>query len=223
MRRNFLVMGLCSAATTLGISAILLASPEPRERLLGGPCEGCEAVFQGQPARLSATARIAGKNEPGEPLVLEGVVVNAAGKPQAGVIVYAYQTNAKGVYPPDTRFRGQAAERHGLLRGFARTDAAGHYRFETIRPASYPGRTVPQHIHMRIVEPGRCHYTIDEIRFTDDPLMKGEEGAAHGDPRGGSGVVEPRRGQGAQAAVWFIRRDIVLGAGVPDYARCGSR
>lgn len=210
-----LAIAALSALLSLSLPALVHGSPEAHEPPIGG-CGGCEAVFQGRPATLSASARIAGKNEPGEPLVLEGVVSNAAGKPQPGVIVYAYQTNAKGVYPPDARFRGQAAERHGLLRGFARTDRHGKYRFETIRPASYPGQSVPQHIHMHVVEPGRCTYFLDELRFTDDPLMKGQAGEQH--PRGGSGVVTPRRaGRG-----WIVKRDIVLGAGISDYARCGG-
>lgn len=220
-RPHVLAIGALSAALFLVIPAVL-ASPEAHERLVGGPCEGCEAVFQGRPAALSASARIAGEGEPGEPLVLEGVVVNGAGKPRPGVIVYAYQTNARGVYPPDTRFRGQAAGRHGLLRGFARTDRNGKYRFETIRPASYPGQSVPQHIHMHVVEPGRCHYYIADLRFTDDPLMKGQGGERN--PRGGRGIVTPRRSRpdSGRPATWMARRDIVLGAGISDYARCGA-
>ncbi len=41
------------------------------------------------------------------------------------------------------------------------------YRFETIRPASYPNTKFAQHVHMHVVEPGRCTYFIDGTVFTD--------------------------------------------------------
>src|SRR5690606_14499128 len=99
--------------------------------VIGGPCQGCELVFVGMPATLTSTARIAPPEEPGEALVLEGVVRREDGSPAEGIIVYAYHTDAQGIYPPD-------ATMHGRLRGWARTDHAGRYRFETIRPGSYP-------------------------------------------------------------------------------------
>src|SRR5262245_52367595 len=108
-----------------------------QEPVLGGPCEGCEWVFDDLPASLASIARIAPKGEPGAPMTFEGVV-SSRGKPVAGVIVYAYHTNAAGLYPP-------AGNRHGTLRGWARTGADGRYRFDTIRPTAYPGREVPEH------------------------------------------------------------------------------
>jgi protocatechuate 3,4-dioxygenase beta subunit len=217
---------MTSISRTLRVASFLLlasgpsrpvhASPAP---LIGG-CDGCEAIFEGQPDRMSAGARIAGPGEPGEPLVLEGVVRDAAGRPRAGVIVYAYHTNAQGVYPRGEPPLGEAARRHGKLRGFARTDEGGHYRFETIRPAAYPGRNVPQHIHMQILEPGRCHYYIDDVVLTDDPLLTDAQRKRR-EGRGGSGISAPRRAPGRTGA-WMVRRDIQLGAGVPGYARCGS-
>jgi protocatechuate 3,4-dioxygenase, beta subunit len=198
------------------------AEASPRERLVGGPCDGCEAVFQGRPRRIGTSARIAGPDEKGEPLVLEGTVTDAAGRAAPGIIVYAYHTDAGGEYPRVDRPGEPAASRHGRLRGFARTDSAGRYRFETIRPAAYPGREVPQHVHMHVLEPGRCHYYIDDVLFTDDPLLTERQRSAH-PGRGGSGIVTARRARspsGAQA--WTARRDIRLGAGIDDYARCGA-
>lgn len=186
--------------------------PEP---IIGGPCEGCEAVFQGLPVELLSAARIAPEGEPGEPMRIEGTVSDRSGRPVAGVIVYAYQTDAAGVYPPEKRFAGQAAFRHGRLRAWARTDESGRYRFETIRPASYPGRTIPAHVHMHVIEPGCCTYYIDSIKFVDDPLLTQEERASE-EGRGGSGLVDPT--VDAEGA-WNVRRDIHLGRGVPGYPR----
>lgn len=177
------------------------------EPVVGGPCEGCELVFAGMPEKLTSKARIAPADEPGEPLTIEGVVTDRDGRPAEGIVVYAYHTDASGIYPGgDTR--------HGRLRGWALTDRDGRYRFETIRPAAYPGRTVPQHVHMHVVEPGYATYWIDSIVFSDDPLLSEADRRDARDGRGGSGLVVPvEDGSGS----WTVRRDIVLGLGVPGY------
>jgi protocatechuate 3,4-dioxygenase beta subunit len=180
---------------------------DARERIVGGPCEGCENVFVGMPAQLAPQARIAPEDEPGQRMVLEGTVRGLDGEPVRGVIVYAYHTDDRGSYP-------KAETRHGRLRGWARTDAAGHYRFDTIRPGPYPGRTTPQHIHMHVVEPGRVTYSISEVVFDDDPLLSDAERRSAASGPGGSGVVHPERDA---AGVWHARRDIVLGLDVTGY------
>lgn len=207
----------------LAVAVLLVAcraEASPREPLVGGPCEGCEAVFEGRPARLPATARIAPAGEPGEPLAIRGVVTDAAGRPAAGVIVYAYQTDAQGRYPSTEEHRRTARHRHGMLRGFARTDAQGRYGFETIRPASYPGADAPpQHVHMHVVEPGRCHYYIDDLLFTDDPRLTPELRRRMDRGRGGSGIATPVKDR---SGAWSARRDIVLGANIAGHERCRS-
>ena len=178
-----------------------------REPIVGGPCDGCEAVFEGMPAQLAATGRIAPQEERGEPMRITGIVRDGQGRPAAGVIVYAYQTDAGGIYP-------KAATRHGRLRGWVRTDASGSYRFDTIRPGGYPGTTIPQHVHMHVVEAGRATYYIDEMVFTDDPRLTPETRKQHTANRGGTGVMTPTRDR---AGVWLVSRDIVLGQNVPGY------
>lgn len=187
---------------------------EAREPIVGLPCEGCEAVFEGLPTVLASSARIAPADEPGEPLTLEGTVRDRAGRAAPGVIVYAYHTDARGLYPPNERFRGQAAYRHGLLRGWTRSDESGHYRFDTIRPAAYPGRSTPEHVHMHVIEPGRCTYYIDNVLFDDDPLLTDavRRSMVHG--RAGGGVTHPVRDD---AGRWRVLRDIVLGQAIPGY------
>ncbi len=182
----------------------LAASPEP---VVGGRCEGCELVFVGQPDTIGSSGRIAAETEPGEPLLISGQVRDGAGQPVAGIIVYAYQTDASGIYPKSTT-------RHGRLRGWARSDADGRYRFHTIRPAAYPGRQVPQHVHLHVIEPGKATYYIDDLTFTDDPLLTAGHRRDPEGRRGGSGIADPRR---TDAGGWEARRDIVLGANIPGY------
>jgi protocatechuate 3,4-dioxygenase beta subunit len=161
------------------------------------------------PDSLTSEARIAPRGESGEPLRIEGVVADGEGRPVEGVIIYAYHTDSEGIYPA-------ASTRHGRLRGWARTDEAGLYRFDTIRPGAYPGRTIPQHVHMHIIEPAYATYWIDSIHFSDDPLLTEERRRDLVNDRGGNGIVEPKRDEGG---VWHVRRDIVLGLNVPGYDR----
>lgn len=186
------------------------ASPV-QERVVGGPCEGCEAVFDGMPASLSSPARIAPPSEPGEALTVSGTVFGPDGKTREGVIVYAYQTNSGGVYPP-----AEASHRHGRLRGWAVSGADGTYAFETIRPGSYPGSRNPAHIHMHVIERGCATYFIDDVVFTDDPFLTPGVQKQMSRGRGGRGITTPTRTDGR----WRVVRDIHLGMNIPDYPKC---
>jgi protocatechuate 3,4-dioxygenase beta subunit len=201
------------ATRLLGIAALTIASASAqvttKEPIVGGPCEGCEAVFVGIPAKFTPVARIAPVNEPGEPLRIEGVVRNPQGRPVPNIVLYAYQTNAKGLYPA-------GSVRHGALRGWVISDASGRYAFDTIRPGGYPNTTIPQHIHMHVIEPGRCTYYIDDVLFDDDPRLTPAQRKQMDHGRGGSGVVVPKKDANGR---WLVTRDVVLGAGVSGYPR----
>ena len=194
-RRTLLASG---AALALTAARAWSAAREP----VIGECEGCEWVFDDQPRVLTPRARIAPQGEPGAPMTIEGAVLAPRGKPAANIVVYAYHTNAGGIYPP-------AGNRHGTLRGWTRTDAAGRYRFDTIRPGAYPGREISEHVHMHVIEPGVGTYYIDNLEFLDDPLLT----TRRSDGRAGSGLVMPERRDG----VWYARRDIALGRNIAGY------
>lgn len=169
-------------------------------------CEGCDAALERDPASLGARVRIAPPGERGEPLTLRGVVRGPDGRtPAAGVVVYVHQTDADGRYS-----RGSDAtewsRRHGLLRGWAKTGADGRYEFTTIKPAPYPGRSGPAHIHLTVVEPGDRPYWIDDVVFAgefgiDAAYLKERRN------RGGPGVVALSRSADGS---WLAQRDIVL-------------
>jgi protocatechuate 3,4-dioxygenase beta subunit len=193
----------------LALPVALASGREPaasREPVIGGPCEGCDWVYADIPAKLSSVARIAPTSEPGVPLIIEGVVKSARDAPVAKVIVYAYHTDRRGIYPA-------AGNRHGTLRGWATTDARGRYRFDTIRPGAYPGRNIPEHVHMHVIEPGAGTYYIDDLRFLDDPLLT--EMNRRSFERAGNGLSMPVR----RDDVWHARRDIALGLNIPGYEK----
>ena len=196
------------------IAEIERAADREREPIVGLPCEGCDAVFQGLPDSLEWSSRIASQNEPGDAMRIEGTVRDETGRPMSDVIVYAYHTNARGIYPTDEGLRGHAAHRHGRLRAWASTNEAGRYRFDTIRPAGYPDTDLPAHVHMHVIEVGRCTYYIDDIMFEDDPRLTESMRQRLTLGRGGNGVVKPIQGT---AGSWLVTRDIVLGRGIPGY------
>jgi protocatechuate 3,4-dioxygenase beta subunit len=203
---------------------------QAQEPIVGLPCEGCDAVFDGMPAQIPSRARIGNPDEPGEALLLQGKVIDAKGKPASGVVIYAYQTNSKGIYPTSasgsakrdrqtsTHSIARPAHRHGLLRAWASTDAQGRYAFQTIKPAGYPETDLPAHIHLHVLERGRCTYYIDDVMFKDDPRLTPEKIRALRLERGGSGIGLPMR----NADGWQITRDIELGKNIPGYSGCSQ-
>lgn len=190
------------------------AAAPAREPVVGLPCEGCEAIFDGLPEKPAAEARISPLGELGAPLRITGTVFDPSGKPAPGIVVYAYQTDAQGHYPPDEARRGLPGARHGRLRAWVRTDGHGEYAFDTVRPGGYPGTDIPQHVHMHVLEPGSCTYYIDDILFTDDPRLTADKRASYHQGRGGSGIAAPTKGPDG---VWNVRRDIRLGEKIPGY------
>lgn len=193
-----LLLSLAACAATPGEAARADRLPS---------CEWCgagEAPTDG----LTSEMVLAGPDEPGERLVVTGTVYESDGRtPAAGVLVYAYHTDLTGRYTTRGDETGNG-RRHGRLRGWLVTGADGGYRIDTIRPAGYPGSREPAHVHMTLRPPGGEETWVDAIEFADDPRLTAAQRARR-DGRGGSGVVEPVRGEDG---VWRATRDVVLPA-----------
>jgi protocatechuate 3,4-dioxygenase beta subunit len=87
----------------------------------------------------------------GEPAWVEGVVSDLQGRPVAGAGVEIWQCDHAGHYHhPRDGGRADAA-----FQGFGRVTVGsdGRYRFRTIRPVPYSGRT--PHIHVKVKLSGR--------------------------------------------------------------------
>lgn len=84
-------------------------------------------------------------------LHLDGRLLDPEGRPVHGARIEIWQCDAFGVYhhPRDPRSPADAN-----FQGFGATEVTedGAYRFRTIEPVPYPGRT--PHIHFRILGPG---------------------------------------------------------------------
>src|SRR5262249_24335875 len=154
------------------------------------------------PARIPTDSRIAPANEPGTPLVISGTGYADDGVTAlAGIVIYAYHTDINGVYRTDRR-----VDARPRLRGWARTDSGGHYSFRTIRPAPYPNRDIPAHVHFHVWGPGVPRQFVDDLRFGDDPLVTREQRAESSQRGKFATVCTPERAAGgAQRCTFNIR------------------
>ncbi len=99
--------------------------------------------------------KIAGQVEQagGEIVQLRGRVLDRAGKPQAGVRVEIWQCDVNGRYLHRGDFGWTSRDKAFQGFGHSLTDETGHYRFRTIKPVPYSGRT--PHIHVKLLRDGR--------------------------------------------------------------------
>ena len=87
---------------------------------------------------------------------LSGLVLTRGCRPVEGALVDLWHADDRGEYD-NKGFR---------LRGHVFTDAEGRYRFRTIMPGSYPGRT--RHFHVKVQAPRRPILTT-QFYFPGDP------------------------------------------------------
>lgn len=212
--RRMLLLGLAGGAggvlaiRSLTARPLVSQPPQPVARSDLYNCEGCEAVGERPAGALPTIVELAGRDEPGERMVLTGRVTTADGTaPAAGVVIYAHHTNSAGLYANGSN-ESMWSRRHGRLRGWARTGADGRYTFRTIKPAPYPDRTMPAHVHLFIGEPGRRPYYIDDVVFDGEFGVTAAYRKAR-ELRGGNGIVPLRR---TASGEWLATRDIRLEA-----------
>ena len=192
-------LGIGRAA--LGATAAAHAQPAIRRDLYNGELDYLAREFSGAATRIPARIQIAGASEPGERMAISGHTLSwRTGEPVPGVIIYAYHTDNTGRYDG-----GPAGTRHARLRGWVRTGADGGYSFTSIKPAPYPDRTMPAHIHYIVLEPGKPPYWIDDVVF-DGEFRVDAAYKAKMENRGGNGVTTLTRPEG----VWTGVRDIRL-------------
>ncbi|WP_299440880.1 intradiol ring-cleavage dioxygenase [uncultured Aquimarina sp.] len=181
-------------------------------KIVGGPCEGCEAVFEYGDKKLFSIDTLPDFKKTEPKLKLIGTVFKKDGKtPAENVILYIYQTNREGIYPKKGDEKGWA-KRHGYIRGWIKTNKKGKYTFYTFRPGAYPNGAEPEHIHVTVKELNTNEYYIDEFVFNDDPLLKKTE-RENLEKRGGSGISVPVMENG----ILTVHRNIILGQNIPNY------
>ncbi|MBT8319545.1 MAG: intradiol ring-cleavage dioxygenase [Gramella sp.] len=194
------------------LSSCMHSQQDPEPRLVGGPCEGCEAVLE-YPGELNAIDTLPGFDSAENKLKVSGTIFKPDGvTPAEGVVLYLHHTNAEGIYPAKEGEKGWA-DRHGYLRGWIKTGEDGRYTFFTEIPGSYPDGRNPAHIHPFILEPDGKYYYLSAYFFEDDPLFT--DNHQEDPPCGSNGVVKLQQGDGMS----LIERNFVLGSGVPGYKK----
>jgi protocatechuate 3,4-dioxygenase beta subunit len=213
----FLIASISSSACTRDAreQSDINIPQKSADSLIGGGCEGCEAVFESpiNHTELSNTDTLPGFLETGTKLCISGIIYNADGvTPAKDIVLYIYHTDKKGYYTPGKNAAGWE-KRHGYMRGWLKTGENGEYTFYTIRPAPYPNATFPAHIHPTIKEPGKNEYYIDDFVFTDDPYVD-DNYRKNETKRGGSGILTLVKGD---ENIMYAKRDIILGKNIPNY------
>jgi len=186
---------------------------EVKARLVGGPCEGCQAILEYGDKVLAPVDTLPDFNEDGPKIKVTGTIYQADGKtPAKDVILYIYHTNQKGIYATKGDEKGWG-KRHGYIRGWIKTDSSGKYTFYTLKPGIYPNRNASAHIHPIILEPNGKYYWLGSYHFKGDPLLTEKEVNPES-PRGGSSGLLMLHKEGN---LFVGKRDIILGRNVPDY------
>ena len=187
LKRTFSRRGALIAAAAAGVTAVSCLA-RARSTLLGYPFSGpaadrslglappractreiperTEGPFYTPRTPLRTNLREPNTN--GRPLVVHGLVLSPDCRPIGGAVVDIWHADERGRYD-NSGFR---------YRGHQYTDAAGAFRFETIRPVRYSGRT--PHIHVKVQGPSTRLLTT-QIYFPDLPDENARDGIFHDD------------------------------------------
>lgn len=186
-----------------------------KKQIVGGGCDGCELMYIGMPATINVADTSAGWYSAGQKLLVKGKVYKVDGKtPAPNVVIYYWQTDNDGNYTPKDGM-DESAKRHGYIRGWVKTNESGEYSIYTVRPAPYPKRTDPAHIHASVKEPGiNNEYYIDDFVFNDDKFLTSAKRNEQ-ENRGGSGILKVFVSGDEQIS----ERNIILGLNVPGYPK----
>jgi len=137
-----------------------------------GPIYGAESV---RPAEADLT-RGANGEAIGQRIAVSGTVTDVDGRPVPNAIVEIWQCNAAGRYHHDNDRHDAPLDPNFGGAGRCVTDAAGHYRFVTIKPGAYPwpnhpNAWRPEHIHLSLFGTGVATRLVTQMYFPGDPLL----------------------------------------------------
>ena len=160
IRRSF-TAGLAAAllVPTRAFASQLVATPSQTEGPFypaGFPADSDGDLVQvrGQAGRALGTV-----------LHLQGRVLDVSGKPLDGALVEIWQCDAQGLY--DHPRQSGSERRDAAFQGYGKvlTDGQSSYRFRTLKPVPYAGRS--PHIHLKVA-------TADGRRLTTQFYLAGD-------------------------------------------------
>ena len=111
---------------------------------------------------------VAGKTGKAKGIIsdVNGRIMDINGKPLSDLRIEIWQCDANGRYRHPRENASRPLDENFQGHGFTITNAEGLYRFRTIRPVPYPGRT--PHIHVAV-------FPADEDPFITQLYIAGEE------------------------------------------------
>ncbi|MDH3637421.1 MAG: protocatechuate 3,4-dioxygenase [Gammaproteobacteria bacterium] len=153
-----------------GFAGLLLAGPaHAMRRLVPTPQQTTGPFYPEEPpldddndlTRIHGRAGVAR----GRITDLSGRILDPNGQPLPGMRVEIWQCDATGRYH-HPRDRGTTIDQDFQGFGHTRTDSEGNYRFRTIRPVPYPGRT--PHIHIAVFAADAPPF-VTQLYVRDEP------------------------------------------------------
>lgn len=208
-RRSLLIKAAITSASVLIPQSLIAAELVPTPGQTEGPFYPVEFL----PDMDNDLVRVADQAAQalGQVVHLSGRVLDTRGQPKPGSVVEIWQCDANGIYR-HPRAAGQGRIDHAF-QGYGRTQVNEHglYRFRTIRPVPYPGRT--PHIHFAVHVPGQGRL-ITQMYIEGEPL-NARDGVLNRirDPRARSSVtVALASAQSPEPGALHGRFDIVVSA-----------
>jgi len=145
----------------------------------------------------------------GEPITIEGRVLDGDGHPVPDAILELWQANSHGkyVHPEDT----QDKPLEKGFSGFGRipTDADGKFRFTTIKPGQVPGpgaekRLQAPHIAVSLFARGLLRQLVTRIYFPGDPANATDFALSLVEPVRRATLIAKKTSASANALEWNV-------------------
>jgi protocatechuate 3,4-dioxygenase, beta subunit len=164
-RRSLLIKAAITSASIIIPRSLVAAELVPTPGQTEGPFYPVELPPDIDNDLVKVTGQAA--QALGQVVHLSGRVLDIRGQPKPGSVVEIWQCDANGIYR-HPRAAGQGRIDYAF-QGYGRTqvDDQGRYRFRTIRPVPYPGRT--PHIHFAVHVPGQGRL-ITQMYIEGEPL-----------------------------------------------------
>jgi protocatechuate 3,4-dioxygenase beta subunit len=150
---GFLVAGWELSSAGVALTQGLAATPDCRDGDEPTAPETEGPFFKPKSPQRSDLREPATK---GKPFELSGYVLTKSCRPVRGAVVDLWHADENGEYD-NIGFR---------YRGHVITEPDGAFRFHTIMPALYPGRT--RHYHVKVQAPG-SHLLTTQLYFPNEP------------------------------------------------------